>query len=84
MARSPGGPRKTSLRWTRQRPPKWRQFRRSQTRKDTEVSWWSAEDVTPLDSPAALESGDCFADRSPPGMARSQPPRDGEDSWWSA
>eukprot|EP00959_Pyramimonas_sp_CCMP1952_P148254 3101853-Pyramimonas_sp.AAC.1 len=53
-------------------PQKWRQFRTSQPPKDGEVSLKSARCLTPLDPPTALESGDNFADRSPPKTARSR------------
>eukprot|EP00959_Pyramimonas_sp_CCMP1952_P170639 3565912-Pyramimonas_sp.AAC.1 len=53
-------------------PRKWPQSRRSQLPRDGEVLLRSARCLTPLDPPAALESGNTVADRSPPGTAKSR------------
>eukprot|EP00959_Pyramimonas_sp_CCMP1952_P080667 1685574-Pyramimonas_sp.AAC.1 len=52
----------------------WRPIQlRSAIKQRSEVSWWSPWDTPSLNLPGAHESGDSFADRSPP--------EDGEVSW---
>ena len=57
----------TSLRWATQQPSKVATVSQIAAPEDGEVKSESAWGPTPLATPAALESGDSFADRSPQG-----------------